>query len=343
MSTNLSAGNYHKRVVFFSRKPLKNGHFSAEMYFKIVRENLKEPFIPVYCEMPFYSKGILPRIGNCIYAAFKQGDINHIAGDIHYVSLLLRKNKTILTVLDCGMLHKFKGLKLSVMKFFWYTVPKKKVMHFTAISTNTKNELIKFAGCSEEKISVVYVCINPAFKYTPKVFNFTNPRILHLGTAENKNLDRTVESLRNVPCTLVIVGEVAASIEQKLKQYNFTYEILSRGLTDDQIRHEYEKCDILSFISTFEGFGMPIVEANAVGRVVITGNISSMPEVANDAACLVDPYSIDDIRSGFSKIINDGEFRDFLIQKGKENVRRFSMTEIGNEYSHLYSTVLERK
>jgi glycosyltransferase involved in cell wall biosynthesis len=103
---------------------------------------------------------------------------------------------------------------------------------------------------------------------------------------------------------------------------------------------EYQKCDILSFISTLEGFGMPIVEANAIGRVVITGNITSMPEVAGDAAHLVDPFSIDDMKRGFIKIINDGEYRNQLIEKGYSNCKRFSIETVTKKYMELYSEMI---
>ncbi len=76
-----------------------------------------------------------------------------------------------------------------------------------------------------------------------------------------------------------------------------------------------KRCDILFFASTYEGFGMPIVEANIVGRPVITSNFYSMPEVAGDSALIVDPYNIDEIRNGILKIINDDVNRNELIKK----------------------------
>jgi glycosyltransferase involved in cell wall biosynthesis len=85
---------------------------------------------------------------------------------------------------------------------------------------------------------------------------------------------------------------------------------------------------------------MPIIEANAVGRVVITSNISSMPEVADNASHYVDPFSIDDINKGFLKIINDENYRERLVEKGYENCTRFSAENIGRQYAALYYNII---
>ena len=82
---------------------------------------------------------------------------------------------------------------------------------------------------------------------------------------------------------------------------------------------------------------MPIAEANATGRVVVTSNISSMPEVAGNAAAFVNPFAIESIKNGFLKVINDGVYRESLIQNGFENVKRFDRQQIANQYYDLYT------
>jgi glycosyltransferase involved in cell wall biosynthesis len=97
--------------------------------------------------------------------------------------------------------------------------------------------------------------------------------------------------------------------------------------------------DIIALASSYEGFGMPILEGQAVGRPVITSNILSMPEVAGNAACLVDPYDPSSIRQGILKIIQDAAYRDELVRKGFANVKRFDPQVIALQYLDLYKKV----
>ena len=101
----------------------------------------------------------------------------------------------------------------------------------------------------------------------------------------------------------------------KLKEYGIPYSYLS-GISDEEMIRQYQLADIIVLPSTYEGFGMPILEAQAVGRPVLTANISSMPEVAGDAACLVDPYNVMEIRDGILRIISDDEYRRGLSNQG---------------------------
>jgi glycosyltransferase involved in cell wall biosynthesis len=114
----------------------------------------------------------------------------------------------------------------------------------------------------------------------------------------------------------------------------------SWGLSSEAIVRKYEEADIVTLASTDEGFGMPILEGQAVGRPVVTGNVLSMPEVAGDAACLVDPYDVASIRSGILKVIQDDEYRRALVARGFENAKRFDAQRIALQYREVYAKVL---
>jgi glycosyltransferase involved in cell wall biosynthesis len=90
------------------------------------------------------------------------------------------------------------------------------------------------------------------------------------------------------------------------------------------------------FASLYEGFGLPILEANAVGRPVITSKLYSMPEVGGNAACYVDPYDSADIRAAVSKLIEDSQYRDQLVVNGFRNVERFRPEVVATQYANLY-------
>lgn len=323
------------KVVFYHRKPMSN-NFSVEGAFQVIREAMPSEIECVVAHSRYYSRGIFKRVFNILEAFFRQGSVNHITGDVHFLSYLLRRDRTLLTILDCVVIYNTKGLKRYLLRLFWYVLPEKRVRIISVISQATKEELIKFISCDPDKVRVVPVCISPNFFKSLNIFNADKPRILQIGTAENKNLKRLVSALKGIPCHLDIVGQLS------LEQLTFLHESRieysnSFMLSEAEIVEKYLECDLVAFVSTYEGFGMPILEANAVGRPVITGNILSMPEVAGGAACLVDPYNVSEIRNGLIRIIADKGYRDVLIQNGFMNVQRYSPDKIARMYLDLYN------
>lgn len=323
-------------VVFFNRKPRAMGNFSVESYFLQMQTHMPSHIKVTSLNVPFESNGLWRRIANALFCLFKQGDVNHITGDIHYVAAFLRKSKTVLTILDCGMLSQAQGLKFKLLKLLWFSVPIAKSKVITAISTATKTEVKKFTSCPDEKIKVVYVSVNDHYQRLEKEFNTDKPRILHVGTAANKNLANLIPALKGLQCLLVIVGKVPDVIKQLIEENDIEVELIETRLTDAEILNEYHKCDILSLVSTIEGFGMPIVEANGVGRVVITSNTTSMPEIAGNAAYIVDPFDCTAIRNGFDTLIADKQLRDNLIQNGYNNHKRFQPQSLAAQYAQVY-------
>lgn len=333
------------KVVFFTRKPRALGNFSVETYFAMVAKSLEQEFEVSTVVMPFESKGLFPRLFNAIYCRYKQGDINHITGDIHYVATFLERRKTILTVLDCGMLQQTTGIKRAILKFFWFTLPVRKVRYITAISTATKNELLRQVKFSASRIEVIYVCVNELFQPTPKpdYQDGAKVKLLQIGTAPNKNISRLADALKGLYVELTIIGKISEELSEKLQKNNIDTIIKDYKLSDQEILEEYQQTDILAFVSTIEGFGMPIVEANKVGRIVVTSNVSSMPEIAGNAAIFVNPNEVSSIRNGFEQAITLLKAPAELIEKGKLNAHRFELEHISNAYAKLYYKIAGRK
>ena len=136
-----------------------------EINFSTVRKFIPN-FIDVKVFIPRYeSRGIFKRLAIIIESFFHQRDVNHIIGDIHFSIFLLKKRKTILTILDAVSVAHSRGLKRILLKFFWYTLPVKKAQHITVISEKTKNELLDLVDFPEEKITVIPPCISVEFQY----------------------------------------------------------------------------------------------------------------------------------------------------------------------------------
>jgi glycosyltransferase involved in cell wall biosynthesis len=278
---------------------------------------------------------------NFIFSLRSRGGIHHITGDIHYIAPALGKRKTILTIHDAVFVTRYGkwGLKYWLIKLFWYYIPIYFSKVITVISDKTKRELIQLTGVNANKIKVIPNFYDPRFEYVPKKFNKDCPKILQLGTRSNKNINRLIESVKFIPCELWIVGEPESDTKELLKINKNIRHVIFENISFESLKSLYEQCDIVSFISTYEGFGLPILEAFVVGRPLITSCISPMNEIAEDAAVKVNPYNIFDIRRGLLKIIEEDKFRNEIIDRGREVVQKYHIDRVLQMYADLYKAL----
>jgi glycosyltransferase involved in cell wall biosynthesis len=110
------------------------------------------------------------------------------------------------------------------------------------------------------------------------------PVVLCVGTTPNKNLERTADALRGLEVDLRVIGRLSDEQRRHLDGTGLRWTHAT-SLNAAEMRRAYDECDVVAFASTYEGFGMPIVEANAVGRPVVTGGRAPMNWVAGDSAC----------------------------------------------------------
>lgn len=326
------------KVVYFQRKPGPK-NFSIERVFEDIR--FANP-VDIRAEVnvcKLSSRGLLNRIYEVFRAATKQGDINHITGDIHFLALLLKRKRTILTIHDCVTLERLTGVRYWIYWFFWYWLPIKRSTVITVISESTKRELQSHLKIESSQIEIIPDCVSPEFEPHQKIFNAQYPRILQIGTKSNKNIERIAAALEGLPCCLVVIGQLSTRQATVLNNHGIDVEN-HIGISGDELIKQYQKADLLMFASLYEGFGLPILESNAVGRPVITSNLYSMPEVGGDAACYVDPFDTTCIRSAVEKILEDSKYRDQLIENGFRNVERFRAENVATKYADLYRRVL---
>ncbi len=313
-------------------------YYSIERVYQDVRQHapLDVPMRAWICPHP--SRGIVPRIRGAIAAARIKADVFHMTGHAHYLVYFLPRNRTVLTIHDCEFLDRESGLKRWLLWLFWFWLAEKRCAKIIAISEDARERILSHLNCIPEKVVVISNPVSDDFRHVPKAFDPANPRILHIGTKQNKNLERLAAALEGLDVTLSVIGQLTDLQRSVLERHRVRYE--SRvGLSDAELRREYETCDMLAFCSTYEGFGLPIVEAQAVGRPVVTSRIAPMTEVAGDGACFVDPFDVSDIRTGIERVIHDQALRETLVARGLVNVERFRASTVARRYADLYEAV----
>jgi glycosyltransferase involved in cell wall biosynthesis len=225
-----------------------------------------------------------------------------------------------------------------------------------AVSSHAAAETTRLLGVPPEQIDVVYHGVDPAFRPLPddEVAAFRHRRglperfALFVGTLEpRKNLVRLVEAfdrIRNDQASLVLVGgkgwlydELFATVEALGLSKVVTF---AGYVTDDELPLWYNAATALAYPSVYEGFGLPVLEAQACGTPVLTSNASSLPEAAGDAGLMVDPYDTDALAAGLHRLLTDESLQCELRERGLVHARQFSWPRTARETAGVYRRAL---
>lgn len=227
-----------------------------------------------------------------------------------------------------------------------------------ADSASTKKDIIDIFGEPEDKISVVHIGVGEEFKKIddPAALKqlkdqrgLDRPFILFVGTLEKrKNIEGLIDAYiiavreQGVSHDLVVVGRKGWLYEGVFKK------VRGAGMQDrikfifdarqEELPLIYNLADLFVYPSVYEGFGLPVLEAMACGTAVITSNVSSLPEVAGDAAVLVDPMDSSAIAGAISKVLSDKQYKAVLSQKGIERAKQFTWERCARETLEVYSS-----
>lgn len=232
-------------------------------------------------------------------------------------------------------------MRLSIKKScFWAS----KVI---AVSKNTKKDLINLYKIPEKKIEVIYEGVSTNYEFNTNIRIIPKTKyLLFLGRLEKrKNIEGIISAFEvlkekyKIPHELFLVGSPGFGYgEIKLKIENSPYkkEIIQTGYVSESKKKELIKnAEVFLFPTFYEGFGLPILEAQILGVPVVTSNISSLPEVGGESVTYCTPKEPISIADSVYKLINDGVFRNDIIKKGYENVKKFSWEKCAKEISEV--------
>lgn len=228
-----------------------------------------------------------------------------------------------------------------------------KAKNIIAISQSTKDDLIKLFNVKPEKIKVIYGAAQQRFrlinddvgvKGVLDKYNITGKYIFFTGTLEpRKNLIRLIEAYNDLRINykindykLVLAGKKGWYYEEifkKVEELGLAQNVIFAGyVADDDLPCLYNAASLFVYISLYEGFGLPVVEALSCGCPVITSNISSMPEVAGRAAKLVNPNDISQISRAMFEILSNEKLADEMRQKGMAQASEFSWAKSAKQF-----------
>lgn len=258
----------------------------------------------------------------------------------------LRANcKQLAVIHDISFEHYPKDVSWIVRKYYHYFFPRfaNKATRIATVSDFSKNDIVKTYGINPNKIDVVFNGSNTQYKpistelkiETKKRYTGGEDYFLFIGSLHpRKNISRLFKafdlfkSTFNSNVKLLIVGEKyywTDEIKTTFNHMKFKEDVIFTGrLSNSDLKNVLGAALALTYVPYFEGFGIPILEAMNCDVPVITSNITSMPEVAGDAALLIDPFSEKSIADAMIYLYKDEDMREALIVKGRVRRNEFS-------------------
>lgn len=246
---------------------------------------------------------------------------------------------------DLNFVHNPTDLAHSHAWFYNRYFPKyaSKAKRIATVSEFSKEDIVKQYGISPSKIDVVYNGVSERFKPLTEVEKLSERTkwtagksyFIYVGAIHpRKNIERMLSAYDQFrekhaePLCMVLVGNKkwwTPAMQQALDRMKFKDEVVFTGRVSDEDLNGLMGAAVANvYVSTFEGFGIPIIEAFQSGVPVITSNVTSMPEIASNAALVVDPFATDEISAAMHRIANSSELRVELISKGKERASVFT-------------------
>jgi glycosyltransferase involved in cell wall biosynthesis len=229
------------------------------------------------------------------------------------------------------------------------------------VSGQSQQDILKYLHPPRERVHIIPYGVRHIFQpfsaaearaHVTQRLHITRPYMLYVGAlTRRKNIETALKAFAQVCAAFpdmlfVLAGPQswqATPIASLVQQLGIAEHIhLTGPLTDDDLPALYNGADLFVFPSLYEGFGLPVLEAMACGTPVITSNVSSLPEVAGNAALLVDPYNVDELAGAIRRILSDPALAADLRAKGLERARQFSWERTAQETLEVYRNILQQ-
>lgn len=273
--------------------------------------------------------------------------------------------RTLLTVHDLSFVRVPETASPPLKAYLDAVVPRsvRRADHVLADSMATRDDLIALYDTPPEKITVLwsgvdarFAPVNDASKLDAVRDRYhlpTGPFLLSVGTVQpRKNYTRLIEALARLRHEIPQLGLVIAGgkgwledpIYTALDQFGLREAVIFTGFADDaDLPALYTLAHVVALPSLYEGFGLPVLEAMACGTPVVTSNLSSLPEVAGEAALLVNPLDVDELTDALKRLISDEALRAALRERGLARSEPFTWERAARQLRDIYSQMLSAR
>lgn len=274
------------------------------------------------------------------------------------MSPLFYWGKSIVHIHDVCFVVNPQWYSFSFRTWYNWVIPRlaKRAARVITNSNNSRNDILQFCQLPVDKVSMVYWAVDDSFlgnnipgNRDEKVEDY----ILYVGSLEpRKNIKSLIEAFQklrkdheNLRTKLVLIGgESPLFADLKLNISDFGDDIILKGfVSDEELKGYYRHAGLVAYPSLYEGFGLPPLEAMASGAPVVTSMTSSLPEVVGDAAIKVNPLDVHMLAESMAKILSNDDFRQKLIQKGYDQVKKFNWFRVARNILAIYYEVHHRR
>jgi glycosyltransferase involved in cell wall biosynthesis len=280
----------------------------------------------------------------------------------HYVLPPLVRCPSVVTIHDC--IHLMFPQYLPNRRSFAYarvsiSLAARRATRVLTVSESSKRDILRFVDVRPEKIDVIYNSYDERFGIEPNEEDMERVReryqlhdqfVLYAGNVKpHKNLERLIEAFHLVRnrgldrLKLVLIGDDISkytALRRAVHRHQLHQYVRFLGyLPEETLAVMYRLAGVFVFPSLYEGFGLPPLEAMASGTPVVTSNVSSLPEVAGNAAVLVDPYDAHAIADGIHRVLTDAQLHDELRRLGLARAKQFSWEASVRRVREIYGKV----